>query len=67
MVGVEVRGGNGAVVSMMEVKSNKSFAIVCFVQLSAEFELTLTILIILQLAIIIPISFSILVFSYVCY
>jgi hypothetical protein len=33
-----------AVVSMMEV--NNHFAIVCFVQLSAEFELTLTISII---------------------
>jgi hypothetical protein len=32
------------VVSMMEV--NNRFAIVCFVQLSVEFELTLTILII---------------------
>ena len=29
-----------AVVSMMEGKSNNRFAIVCFVQLSAEFELT---------------------------
>jgi hypothetical protein len=42
VVGVEGRGGGGAV-SMMEVKSNKRFAIVYFVQLSAEFELTLTI------------------------
>jgi len=29
-----------AVVSMMEVKSNSYFVVVCFVQLSAEFELT---------------------------
>jgi hypothetical protein len=42
MVGVEGKGGGG-VVSMMEVKSNKCFAIVYFVQLSVEFELTLTI------------------------
>jgi hypothetical protein len=45
VVGVEGRG-SGGVVLMMEVKSNKHFAIVYFVQLSAEFELTLTISII---------------------
>ena len=38
---VEERGGGGAVL-MMEVKSNKCFPIVYFVQLSVEFELTLT-------------------------
>jgi hypothetical protein len=32
-----------AVVLMMEVKSNNRFAIVCFVQLSAEFESTISI------------------------
>jgi hypothetical protein len=36
------------VVLMMKVKSKNNFAIVCFIQLSAEFELTLTISIILH-------------------
>jgi hypothetical protein len=38
----------------MEVKSNKRFAVVYFVKLSAEFELTLTISIISQLAMLHP-------------
>ena len=38
-----LKGGGSGAVSMMEVKSNKRFAIVYFVQLSVEFELTSTI------------------------
>src|ERR1700733_7776712 len=39
-LGLKAEAAVVAVVSMMEVKSNSYFVVVCFVQLSVEFELT---------------------------